>query len=139
MILNYSLSRYSDILHMIIEFALQIFCFEGTIVRKYRAGDWVPITVDITTNHGGFFIFKLCHNDNINQDPDQHCFDQNILETGEHGEQEFKVTDDMWGPVKMFVKLPDHVSCHQCILQVHQFLLVQLNCHNPSQVQVKRT
>jgi len=89
----------------------------GTIVRKYRAGDWVPITVDITTNHGGFFIFKLCHNDNINQDPDQHCFDQNILVTGEHGEQEFKVTDDMWGPVKMFVKLPDHVSCHQCILQ----------------------
>ena len=31
----------------------------GQIVRHYRAGSWIPVIVDITTNHGGFFIFKV--------------------------------------------------------------------------------
>ena len=36
--------------------------------------------VDITTNHGGFFIFKLCHNDDVTRDPGQECFEANILQ-----------------------------------------------------------
>ena len=49
-------------------------------MRQYSAGSWIPVIVDITTNHGGFFIFKLCHNDDITQDPDQECFETNILQ-----------------------------------------------------------
>ena len=52
----------------------------GTIVRNYDTGSWVPVIVDITTNHGGYFIFKLCPNNDISQDPDQRCFDQHILQ-----------------------------------------------------------
>ena len=58
-------------------------CFKlcaGTIVRKYSEGSWIPVIVDITTNHGGYFIFKLCHNDDITKDPDQDCFDEHILQ-----------------------------------------------------------
>ena len=52
----------------------------GTIVRNYEPGSWIPVIVDITTNHGGYFIFKLCPNNDITQDPNQRCFDQHILE-----------------------------------------------------------
>ena len=31
----------------------------GTLVRHYTSGAWVPVIVDITTNHGGYFAFKV--------------------------------------------------------------------------------
>ena len=49
-------------------------------MRNYEPGSWIPVIVDITTNHGGYFIFKLCPNNDITQDPSQPCFDQHVLE-----------------------------------------------------------
>ena len=34
----------------------------GTLVRHYTSGSWVPVIVDITTNHGGYFAFKVIRN-----------------------------------------------------------------------------
>ena len=31
----------------------------GTLVRHYTSGAWVPVIIDITTNHGGYFAFKV--------------------------------------------------------------------------------
>lgn len=89
----------------------------GQIVRRYSAGSWIQVIVDITTNHGGFFIFKLCHNDDVTRDPGQECFESNILQTGKDGETELRVREELWGPVKMYVKLPDNLTCDQCIIQ----------------------
>ena len=52
----------------------------GTIVQRYTSGSWIPVIVDITTNHGVYFSFKLCPNNDISQDPDQRCFDKYILQ-----------------------------------------------------------
>ena len=54
-------------------------------MRRYSSGSWIPVIVDITTNHGGYFIFKLCHNDDTSRDPGQECFDQHILQVRSHG------------------------------------------------------
>ena len=62
----------------------------GTIVRKYEPGSWIPVIVDITTNHGGYFIFKLCPNNDITQDPSQPCFDQHVLEVLQRVREEIK-------------------------------------------------
>ena len=35
--------------------------------------------MDVTANHKGFFTFRLCANNNTDQDPRQQCFDQTIL------------------------------------------------------------
>ena len=53
-------------------------------MRRYSAGSWIPVIVDITTNHGGFFIFKLCHNDDVTRDPGQECFESNILQVASY-------------------------------------------------------
>ena len=47
----------------------------GIIVREYDEGDIIDISIDVTSNHKGYFVFKMCANDNIMQDPDQECFD----------------------------------------------------------------
>ena len=48
----------------------------GTIVANYTEGQVIDIDVKITTNHKGWFEFKLCENNNIHQDSDQSCFDK---------------------------------------------------------------
>lgn len=32
----------------------------GTISRHYTEGQSISVTVDVTTNHGGYFEFRLC-------------------------------------------------------------------------------
>ena len=34
-------------------------------------GSFIPVVVDLTANHQGYFEFKICPNDDIFQDPDQ--------------------------------------------------------------------
>ena len=48
----------------------------GTIVKSYTAGQTITATVQLTANHAGSFTFKLCANNNANQDPTQECFDR---------------------------------------------------------------
>ena len=47
----------------------------GVIVRHYEPGQVIRVTSHITANHAGFVEFRLCRNNNVNQDPDQDCFD----------------------------------------------------------------
>ena len=66
----------------------------------------------------GFVEVRLCVNNNVEQDPEQECFDENdALTWVETGDKIFNVTEAM-GPGKFSaqVKLPE-VECEQCILQ----------------------
>ena len=44
-----------------------------------KQGSFIPVIIDITANHQGYFVFKLCANNDIFQDPKQACFDANPL------------------------------------------------------------
>ena len=48
----------------------------GTIVATYISGQHIDVEIKVTTNHKGWFEFKLCENNNIHQDKDQSCFDK---------------------------------------------------------------
>ena len=48
----------------------------GTIFSSYKEGQTIPVTIDITANHWGHFVFKLCANNDFTQDPKQECFDR---------------------------------------------------------------
>ena len=43
---------------------------------NFKSGQEVEITVQVTTYHKGYFEFKLCPNNNVNEDPVQDCFDK---------------------------------------------------------------
>ena len=64
------------------EFVLFVRGGEGDELSPLRLKSSVRIClvqVDVTANHKGFFTFKLCANNNTQQDPRQQCFDQNLL------------------------------------------------------------
>merc|ERR1711872_1207102 len=91
----------------------------GIIVRSYQPGGDITVTVLVTADHKGYFTFKLCKNDNINQDPDQSCFEQeeSLLRISPSGELRYMVTTAMGtGPIDVTLRLPSW-TCDQCILQ----------------------
>ena len=51
----------------------------GTIVRNYTQGEIIPVTIQITATHKGFYEFRLCPNDNPKQDPIQDCFERFVI------------------------------------------------------------
>ena len=48
----------------------------GIIVKEYRIGQVIDVDIDISANHRGSFIFKLCVNNNVRRDAGQRCFDR---------------------------------------------------------------
>jgi len=96
----------------------------GTIGRTYRPGAEIDVIVWITKNHKGFFTFRLCKQDNVNQAPDQSCFEQeeSLLQVKpsvqEPWQERYIVTSEMGDNKNMTMKLrlPDW-TCQQCILQ----------------------
>lgn len=89
----------------------------GLITRTYQPGDDIDVEVDVTANHKGHFVFKLCANNNLFSDPDQDCFDKTVLEVLPHMEPQFNVTTANTGTYALKLRLPANVTCKQCILQ----------------------
>ena len=71
--------------------------------KTYKQGSYIPVIVDITANHQGYFIFKLCQNNDIFQDPKQSCFDQMPLWVGggdpKFNHTRFPIHDYETGPI----------------------------------------
>lgn len=89
----------------------------GIITRHYRdPGQVIPVIIDVVANHGGFFAFALCVNNNPDKDPDQGCFRQLPLD---NGDMLYRVTPAVrkGTRIELGVKLPAEVECWQCILQ----------------------
>ena len=88
----------------------------GIIVAQYQTGQTIEVDIEITANHKGFFVFKLCENNNLVADKDQSCFEQHVLDVV-NGDGKKYYVDTYNGWYKPVVKLPDGVTCSQCILQ----------------------
>ena len=48
----------------------------GIIVATYEPGQWIDVSIEVTTQHMGYFVFKVCPSNNWEKDPDQDCFDK---------------------------------------------------------------
>ena len=71
----------------------------------------------MTANHKGYFTFKLCANNNTEQDPGQSCFDQTVLRVVPSGEDRYYLTTFNTGVFTLKLRLPPDLRCSQCILQ----------------------
>ncbi|XP_060576961.1 uncharacterized protein LOC132734272 [Ruditapes philippinarum] len=87
----------------------------GTISRHYTEGQTIPITIDVTTNHGGFFEFRICPNNNPARPVTESCLNMNILRQP-NGETKWRLP----AGTKQFtlnLVLPRGLTCSQCVLQ----------------------
>lgn len=51
-----------------------------TITASYEQGDIIDVTVNLTANHGGFFVFQLCPADDASREVDEDCLNDNNLQ-----------------------------------------------------------
>lgn len=82
------------------------------IVGTYDEGSLITITVEITAHHLGYWEFKLCPDAD---EPDQACFDANLLELEDGGTKYYPNE----GSTKYHVNyiLPKGITCEICVLQ----------------------
>ena len=70
----------------------------------------------MTANHKGFFVFRLCPNNNPKKAPSEECFTHYPLKFAS-GEEIYMVKKLFLGRIELEIKLPDGLECWQCILQ----------------------
>ncbi|KAL4228142.1 hypothetical protein ACF0H5_013576 [Mactra antiquata] len=102
----------------------------GVIVGHYKPGSVIETIIDVASNGGGYFEFRLCENNNFSKAATQECFDKGLLFINDGNSTRYKQIQT--GVNKVFIKLPDHVTCNQCILQWKYRTADQYGCGTDS-------
>ena len=84
------------------------------IVKTYTEGSLIEVTVKITANHKGYFIFRVAPL--VNPPITQQDLDGTMLEL-ENGDQEWTLVDTGTGDYTITLRLPTGLSCEHCVLQ----------------------
>ena len=87
---------------------------QGTIVKSYKQGSIIKIKVNLTMNHLGNFLFKICNLDTDKVESDK-CFTKwpVKLPSGKN----YKLKSSANGQFKITLKLPRNLSCNKCVFQ----------------------
>jgi len=91
----------------------------GIIARRYVAGQVIKIFVDLTTNHKGYFEMSLCPNNDQKKPITQECLQKHKLTVDGTNSTRYYIPVDAPRQAKLYfqVKLPDYLTCSQCVLQ----------------------
>jgi len=99
----------------------------GIIPRTYSSGQLIPIKIQITAHHRGYFQFKICKIESGQATEDEKCFNSNkSILLFKNGENKFSI--DNYKPegstgsgtgywYDMEVRLPEDLECNHCVLQ----------------------
>ncbi|XP_033733302.1 uncharacterized protein LOC117322475 [Pecten maximus] len=87
----------------------------GIISKYYDMGQIITIKIVLTSNHEGFFEFRLCENNDVTQRITKQCL-KHLLVNPETGETRYHITH-LPQHFELSVKLPNNVTCSQCVLQ----------------------
>ncbi|XP_064293141.1 uncharacterized protein LOC128683847 isoform X3 [Plodia interpunctella] len=92
---------------------------KGIVTRHYSVGQEIEVEVELTANHLGTFVMKLCPNNNPKQEASQECFDRYPLFISGTREDRFLIPLDTKKKdiFRYRVRLPPYVTCTQCVLQ----------------------
>ncbi|XP_076825221.1 uncharacterized protein LOC143470825 [Clavelina lepadiformis] len=91
----------------------------GIITRKYQPGEKIDVKVEITAPHIGYFEFRLCPWNNVNEPITHECLNRYLL-SFENGDTKWHLPEDnnlAKGIHEMKVSLPGDVNCKQCVIQ----------------------
>ncbi|KAL6428277.1 hypothetical protein ACFW04_008529 [Cataglyphis niger] len=87
----------------------------GVIVRRYRTGSVIPVRVELTANHHGYFEFRTCAMTYRDREVTQDCLDRHLL-SAKNGSTRYYP-----GPgnrvFEGYYKLPEGLTCAQCVFQ----------------------
>ncbi|ODM94570.1 hypothetical protein Ocin01_12109 [Orchesella cincta] len=80
----------------------------------------IPVEVELTTSHKGWFEFKLCSKEDTASHLDQACFDEHPLELADGSGTKYKVPiEGGYYYAEYNLTLPKEVTCEHCVIQWH--------------------
>lgn len=88
---------------------------QGKIVKSYKRGSQMPVSILITANHLGYFYFNLCDLQSSGVESDQ-CFAKYPLRTTK-GDLHHYLGSTTPGYYNVTLQLPSSLSCNRCVLQ----------------------
>ena len=91
---------------------------KGVIVKNYTRGALIPIKVDITASHMGYFEFRLCADKRtVGELVTQQCLDKHLLQLADGSTRFDRVVDGIAKVYTLLLQLPPDVTCDFCVLQ----------------------
>ncbi len=85
-------------------------------VANYREGQTIRVTVEITANHYGYFVFGLCNVDGQNTEATQACLDRTTLQDL-RGHKQIYIERGKTGMMNFDLRLPRGFTCNHCVFQ----------------------
>ncbi|KAI0231353.1 hypothetical protein LSAT2_018283, partial [Lamellibrachia satsuma] len=90
----------------------------GIITRTYTEGQEIGIAVEVTVQHGGWFEFRICPNNDVTTPATHECLNRNLLALADGtGYRTYMHVRDPTGFYNTTLRLPRGLSCTQCVLQ----------------------
>lgn len=89
---------------------------QGDIVKRYRKGEVIDVTVKVTANHKGYFEFNLCNLDANQGRETEECYGEYPLLDAD-GDRRWKLESGITGDHLVKVQLPLELTCEHCSLQ----------------------
>ncbi|CAM1306500.1 Uncharacterised protein g4379 [Pycnogonum litorale] len=89
----------------------------GIITATYAPGAIIVTRIELTANHGGNFVFKICANNNVNTAATQQCLDAYPLNLAGQSTSVYPVNTSRTGDYYIRLQLPQGLTCSQCVLQ----------------------
>ncbi|XP_064596525.1 uncharacterized protein LOC135463138 [Liolophura sinensis] len=94
----------------------------GVITRTYKQGGAIPIRVNLTSSHGGWFEFRICPNNDVTKAVTHECLEMHLLRMVNEPDKS-RFTDVPMGglsnpaSILMEYQLPADLQCSHCVLQ----------------------
>ncbi|XP_029641028.1 uncharacterized protein LOC115215838 [Octopus sinensis] len=88
----------------------------GIISRYYHKDQIITVDVDLTTNHLGWFEFRLCPNNNVKKPATHECLNKYLLRLA-NGNGTRLYIGQKKGHIFTKLKLPAGLTCSQCVFQ----------------------
>lgn len=89
----------------------------GVVARQYQVGAFINVTLELTSNHMGYFEFRLCPVNDPHKKATKACLDQHLLNILGHGTRYFIQRQGANVFEELAVMLPPNMKCSQCVLQ----------------------
>lgn len=96
----------------------------GIVVRSYKPGQVINVVVQLSTNHHGYYEFRLCPTGDPNKEVTQECLNKHLLKQVPSGETRWPIPclTEQCGrnySTQVRLKLPEGLTCNHCVLQWH--------------------
>ncbi|RWS06298.1 uncharacterized protein B4U79_02654, partial [Dinothrombium tinctorium] len=88
------------------------------VTRSYDQNSVITAKVQLTANHNGHFVFKICPATSKRVEVTQKCLDSNVLEVlNSKDKRKYILPSPNPGTFEIRLRLPRDLTCERCVLQ----------------------